>query len=385
MKNLSAYLLSIILIISMSASSLNPDEDKEVKKTPKFIVSEVADDEIIKEFNVKFGQSFSIELQTGGSIKITGWDKEVVRVSLKFDEYTPENYTLDFQETSEGVNVIVDFKEDDCDDCGVDAEIMVPNKFNIFFETMGGSVEMKNCDGHLEGSTMGGALELAQLKGIVDLSTMGGSISLKDSEVDGKVETMGGRIDIENLSGNVDVKTMGGSISQKNVKSKSSDDSEGVTISTMGGSIDVDEALNGANIETMGGAITVNKVNKFLIVSTMGGPIEVKELDGWIEASTMGGPIEVNMVGDPNQGDRHVDLSTMGGNVTLIVPAGLSMTFDIELEFDKKHEGDYDIYSDFAIDKETSGKKIYGKGKIGDGKNLIKIRNTGGDIYIKKN
>ncbi|MBN2572294.1 MAG: hypothetical protein JXA68_09210, partial [Ignavibacteriales bacterium] len=367
MKNLLTFLLSVLVIISISASCLNSDEDKEVKKTPKLNLSNVADEEITKEFNVKFGQDFSVTLETGGSIKITGWDKEIVKVTLKFDENNADEYNIDFQEGSNGVSVMVDYMEDDCEDCAVDAEIMVPNKFNVNFETMGGSVSLDNCDGNLEGTTMGGSLDLYKLKGNVDLSTMGGSISLKNSEVDGSVETMGGSVVLENLSGNVDVKTMGGSITQKNVKSKSSEESEGVTISTMGGSIDVDEALNGTNVETMGGSITVNKVYKFLIASTMGGPIEVKELDGWIEASTMGGPIEVNMVGDPNQGDKHVDLSTMGGDVTLIVPAGLSMTFDIELEFDKKHEGDYDIYSDFLLNKETQGKKIYGKGTVGDG------------------
>ena len=63
---------------------------------------------------------------------------------------------------------------------------MVPKKFDLKFETMGGGVTLNNLDGEMKGTTMGGALNLTNLKGNVSFKTMGGPISLTDSDVDGK-------------------------------------------------------------------------------------------------------------------------------------------------------------------------------------------------------
>ena len=38
---------------------------------------------------------------------------------------------------------------------------MVPSKFNISLETMGGPVSIKNVNGEISGQTMGGGLELS--------------------------------------------------------------------------------------------------------------------------------------------------------------------------------------------------------------------------------
>ena len=126
----------------------------------------------------------------------------------------------------------------------------------------------------------------------------------------------------------------------------------------------------------------------------MGCSIDIENTDGAIDAETMGGNINAEMVGDPSQGDRNVTLSSKGGDITLIVPEGLSMDIDITLAVTKNREGDYKIYSDFPIKQETSPewshkhgsarKFIYGKGKTGDGKNKIKIETINGDVYLKK-
>jgi len=108
----------------------------------------------------------------------------------------------------------------------------------------------------------------------------------------------------------------------------------------------------------------------------------------------MGGDVEVNMVGDPEQYDRDVVLSSMGGDIILTVPAGLSMDFDIKLTITKRSSRDYKIISDFPIkieksdDKETwdtgARRYIYGTGNVAGGKNKIRIDTVNGDIIIKK-
>jgi len=126
----------------------------------------------------------------------------------------------------------------------------------------------------------------------------------------------------------------------------------------------------------------------------MGGEIKIDEIDGGVKATTMGGDVEVNMVGDPNEYDRDVVLSSMGGDIILTVPAGLSMDFDIKLTITHRASDEYKIISDFPMDVEKSGDKdysdrsarryIYGTGKVAGGKNKIRIDTVNGDIIIKK-
>jgi len=104
----------------------------------------------------------------------------------------------------------------------------------------------------------------------------------------------------------------------------------------------------------------------------------------------MGGDVEVKMVGDPKDGDRDVKLTSMGGDITLVVPNGLSMDIDIEIAYTKNSRKDFDdckIVSDFKIDEKrttewerkkgnSERKYVYGKGSVDGGKNKITIRNN---------
>jgi len=108
----------------------------------------------------------------------------------------------------------------------------------------------------------------------------------------------------------------------------------------------------------------------------------------------MGGDVTAKMVGDPKKGDRGVDLSSMGGDIELTVPDGLSMEFDIDLQYTKGKQGHYKIESAFPVKVEESteweghfGSKhrhICGTGSVGGGEHLIKIRTINGNITIKR-
>jgi hypothetical protein len=104
--------------------------------------------------------------------------------------------------------------------------------------------------------------------------------------------------------------------------------------------------------------------------------------------------VDVTMVGNPDEFDRDVVLSSMGGDIFLTVPAELSMDFDIKLTLTRRTTHDYKIISDFPIEIEKSGdwdsanfsdrRYIYGTGKVAGGKNKIRIDTVNGDIIIKK-
>lgn len=348
-----------------------------------------------KEFNVKPGGTLSFDLRTGGSISIEGWNKDVVSADVIVKGRDSEEIVVEFEQNGNNVEINSYYDGDD-DSYNSNAKLVVkvPNNYNVELNTMGGDVKIYNVNGKMSGRTMGGELDLKNLKGKLDLTTMGGEVTVKDCEVNGKVHTMGGDVLVENVTGDLNAKTMGGKVKQVNVKSSSGSTGSEVNISTMGGPIEVDRALNGAKVKTMGGEITVNYAEKFVDAETMGGDIEIKSVDGAIRAKTMGGDIEAKMIGDPSKGDRSVSLNSMGGDITLTVPAGLSMDIEIEIAFTKNYEGDVKIESDFKLNEEISKewikskgsarKYLKGKASIGDGKHKIRINTINGNVYLKK-
>jgi DUF4097 and DUF4098 domain-containing protein YvlB len=352
---------------------------------------------IEKEIAVEPGQKLNVDLKSGGSITIKGWDKNKVSIVARFKNGGSEDWDVDIKKTSDGISVETRYSGSrHGNHGGSDVEIQVPQKFDVKLRTMGGGVKIAGVEGDFTGKTMGGGLELSHLKGFINLKTMGGGITLSDSDIDGKVKTMGGRVLLENVMGDVSGSSMGGNVIYKNVKSRSGKSTgKIVNISTMGGDINVSEANHGAKVHTMGGNIHIKSAKEFISAKTMGGKINVDAIDGWIKATTMGGDVSVTMTGDPAKGKRDVTLTSMGGDITLNVPAGLSMDIDITLAYTRRSRQDYKIVSDFDIDRERTDewddskgsdrKYIYGKGKIKGGTHKITIKTVNGNIYLKKN
>jgi hypothetical protein len=354
----------------------------------------LAQNKIKKEMETEPGKTLDIELTTGGDIEVTGWDKNLVSIvaDISGDE---EDYYVDVDKISSGLKVEITYEGRNNRSGGVLVEIQVPKKYNLELETMGGDITLNEIEGNFSGKTMGGEIELYHLKGEVDLTTMGGEIKVEDCELDGQVKTMGGEVSLRDVVGDLDASTMGGQVSYRNVKKRDDrKDAKEVKISTMGGEIEVDDAPGGTNVSTMGGEIRIRSAKKYVTAKTMGGEITIDKIDGGVKATTMGGDVRVNMVGDPDQYDRDVVLSSMGGDIILTVPAGLSMEFDIKLTITHRASDDYKIISDFPIDIDKTGewedtdrsarRIIYGKGKIAGGKNKIRLDTVNGDIIIKK-
>jgi len=357
-----------------------------------------------KEFNVAKGKCLDLNLKNGGSINITGWEKEKAAVTVLFKKTTPDQWDIRFTETSEGIVIEAAFKGGERNNMSTpDFEIRTPSQFDLKLKTMGGDIDIKNVAGEISGRTMGGALELVNLKGTIDLKTMGGDITLKDSDIDGKLKTMGGRVLFENVTGDVSGSSMGGNVIYNNVKPRESRDraneaagksGKGIKVSTMGGDINVSDAPDGADVHTMGGNIHIKSAGNFVKAKTMGGNIAVDSIDGGIKATTMGGNVTVTMTGDPQKGDREVKLDSMAGDITLTVPEGLSMDVDIQLVYTKDAKKNYDIVGDFQLkvekpdtwdeSKGSPRKTIYGKAQIAGGKHKIKISTINGNIYLKK-
>jgi DUF4097 and DUF4098 domain-containing protein YvlB len=351
---------------------------------------------IHKSFTVEKGQKLSINLKTGGSISITGWDKDEVNVDASIGGDDWEDVIVELEKTDSGVEIYSKYKDrHDNENSRTHFEISVPAKFDIDVNTMGGKINLDGVDGNITGKTMGGGLILSHLKGYIDLSTMGGNITLTGSDVDGKVHTMGGSVDFENVTGGVKGSSMGGKVTMKNVTRRTGESSgDEVDISSMGGAIDVDDAPNGANVSTMGGSININSVKKFVKAKTMGGNIRIDEADASVKATTMGGQINVKEICKPDDSGRDIYLESYGGTITLLVPADFSMDVDITLAYTKERDRDYQIINDFNVDqtrtndwehrKGSPRKYIFGKANLNGGKNKVTIKTINGDVRLEK-
>jgi len=348
-----------------------------------------------KEFKISSGKKLSINIQTGGSIEVTGWNKNSVKVLVEYRGSKFDEEGVDFYQSSSGLDIDVSYGGHS--GRGLDFFINVPEKFDIDVQTMGGNIKIVKVEGRFSGQTMGGDLSLSEVKGKVEMTTMGGDIALTQSDLDGNLSTMGGGVLFEDVVGDVNGSSMGGNVIYRNVKMRNGEwraREKEVSISTMGGEINVDDAPMGAAVKTMGGNIEINRAKLYVRATTMGGNIDIGEIDGWIKASTMGGDVSAVMVGDPDKGERNVEISSMGGDIELTLPAGISADFDIRLTYTKNSSQSYKISSDFDLKVEESKeweyskgsprKVIRGGGSVKGGKNRIKIETINGNITIRK-
>jgi len=349
-----------------------------------------------KEFKVSEGEKLYVNMKSSGDIYLKGWDKKIVSIHFLAEGANSDEIKTEVKKTDFGVSLETFYKFNGREyKSNNRLTVYVPEKFDLEIKTMGGEVDISNVEGEITGRTMGGELNFENLRGKINFTTMGGGIILKNSNIDGKIKTMGGRVLFEDIIGDVEGSSMGGNVIYKNVTSRSGKSTgKIVTISTMGGSINVDEAPSGAKVKTMGGNINIKSASEFVDAKTMGGDINIELVDGWVKATTMGGNIKVKIENASNKGKKDVELVSMSGDISLTVPEGFSMNFDIELAYTKNSQKDFKIISDFEIEKQrtkdwdydngSARKYVYGKGKVKGGKIMIKIETVNGNIYIKK-
>ena len=350
-----------------------------------------------RQFNVGAGKRLEVDLKTGGSLDINGWSGDTVAVTAHVGGRDAAETDLSFNETPAGLAIISRYTGPRRRNYSSDVrlEIKVPARFDLMLDTMGGDIRIAGVEGDIRGKTMGGKLDLNGLKGTLHLTTMGGGITLKQSNVNGKVSTMGGEVLLEDVTGDVKGTSMGGKVTYKNVTNPLGQTTgEEVKITSMGGEISVDDAPAGADVTTMGGDIEIRSAAKYVKAKTMGGDIRLDSVDGGVRATTMGGDVNVKMVGNPEEGQRDVTITSMGGDIVLTVPAGLSMDIYIEVSRTRNSSKTPEIVSDFPLqqresadwitDHGTPRKVTYGTGQIGGGRHKITIKTINGDVHLKR-
>ncbi len=380
---------------------------------------------ITREYSVQPGGNL-ILISSNGDITVSSWNQNNVQIVLnvRMDVYTQdearaivEKLTRGFSQTGSTITV----SSEDMRHSGEnDYIIKVPSRFNLDLKTAGGDVSIEDVQGNVKAMTSGGDLALAKLSGDIDVQTSGGDLDFETISgtleastsggdvtaigiaAQGSINTSGGDITLEKISGKMKVNTSGGDISLQSIK-------EDVMANTSGGDITLTE-FDGkeASLNTMGGDLVFERCSGRIQGNTTGGDISGTDLDGAVHVKTMGGEIELKGLRAPataatTGGDIHVeltlkdlkaphalDLVTMGGDVTVTLPAGLPASIEavIHLQRGERFGTRHDIYSDFPLSKqmpdETKGRILRSIGDINGGGDRVHLETTGGDIYIKK-
>lgn len=155
----------------------------------------------------------SLDLKSGGSVKITGGSDKVVRVRVTEGGRECKDCNVQLEQTSQGLQV----RSDRAAGAQLRFEIEVPNHFDVDLTSAGGEVQIEGVDGAIKGQTESGALMLRRLSGEVDLQTKRGDVTLKESYVSGRVASGNGKVLLEDVSGSVQGTAQGGKVIERRV------------------------------------------------------------------------------------------------------------------------------------------------------------------------
>lgn len=181
----------------------------------------------------------------------------------------------------------------------------------ITVETAGGDILLKTMNGNLDITTLGGDIELTDVKGQkARLKTMGGDVQVDECEADLYAETKGGEIKFRNITGNVEGKTSGGNVYGRNIDGPA-------RLSTLNGDVEIVRITGAVDAETKNGSILISKY------------FSPKFEKHKIFASTQNGSINLDL---PANADVAFDLTARG------YENNISSEFDIDIQkTDSRH------------------------------------------------
>jgi hypothetical protein len=167
----------------------------------------------------------------------------------------------------------------------------------------------------------------------------------------------------------------------------------GVRINTPGGRIDLDEALEGARLYTGGGGISVGRARGVIDAQTGSGKIEIGPVDGSVRAVTGAGAVVIRLAHAPSLPEQIVDVTSGSGRVLVELPPNFGGRFEIETAYTESHRP-VQIASDFPLQYEpvtgwesnrgTPRRYVRARGTAGDGRGLVRIRTTNGNVTIRR-
>jgi DUF4097 and DUF4098 domain-containing protein YvlB len=249
-----------------------------------------------------------------GDVTITAWDKNEAEIKISGNSTAEKMLTFDVSSVSTGIKI--------------------DGQKNKDFKEENASLNIKY------------DIKVPQSYNI-DVFTGGGGVSVTGVNGSIKANTSRGNLTIESCTGNINM-------------------------STAGGNVTIDKFTGPVDVSTAGGNIKATDFSGNFKASTMGGNINLSGGNGTVNAHTAGGSITLDYSGK-NEG---IELSTMGGNIKLMLPADINADADLSTMVGK-------ITTDFAS-TEDSKISSFLKTTFNTGGNKLKCTTQAGNITIIK-
>lgn len=383
---------------------------------------------ITKEYQVKPGGELIMD-KVRGDVRVETWDKNIVAIRevRQMDVYTEAEAKAILKEAEQeykqdGNTILVRAAFFRRSNVNSTFDIRLPIEFNIQINTAGGDIAVAGLKGNEILNTSGGDIELLRVDGRVEAKTSGGDVTIRENKKEVMVKTSGGDIVIKDVQGAVEARTSGGDIMIENNQAQVTARTSGgsiellnigaaveahtsggdievtgskgkLSLSTSGGDIEVRDASDVVSASTSGGDIKAATVLGGISARTSGGDLILSHITGFIEGQTSGGDIEAQMRITDFSKDHHVNLQSVGGDITLYLPEKLPATITAILFVERGAWQTYDIYSDFPLtksqkseekDRRRRREEIRSEGAINGGGDAIRLETTNGNINIKK-
>jgi DUF4097 and DUF4098 domain-containing protein YvlB len=389
------------------------------------------------------GGTLTLDLKTGGSVVVRGWDAPQVRVRASLGGRDWRETRVSLQPTDSGARLESIYTARSSSQSSRHAfEIDIPRTYNMRISSAGGSVSITGVDGTFIGQTGGGEINIQKASGEVDIRTGGGAVHVSDSRLEGSVSTGGGVVNIEGVTGNlagysgsgpvtyirsgggttirtgdgvsVGVGKGGSSVSVSTASGGGVGIGRGVTTTTStytydsrgkgssfrtggilmnsaGGAISLPAAPDGARVTTGGGAIRIGPSGGEVYAATGGGPIDIGPATGSVEARTGAGDVAIELKG---AGSHFVDATSGKGNVVLILPADLNAMLELETAYTENFGRKTRIESDWALRttetdswdsrEGTPRRYVRARQTMGRGGEVIRVQTVNGNIVLKR-
>jgi beta-lactamase regulating signal transducer with metallopeptidase domain len=406
-----------VRIEGVASSEERSDGDRFPPRASLLAVGEQKGDSVFeRSIAASNGETLELDLESGGSINVSGWDRPTVQVKviLAGPDWRDSRVSL----TRSGRSVRLHERPEtrrNSSSTSHHYEIKVPRKFDLSFNTAGGDVTIADLEGVFVGSTGGGGYAIERAGGRAELTTGGGDIRVSDSDLSGSISTGGGTVMLSRVRGGLKGSSGSGPVIRTDVgagitgdlselrihkdgihvggSGKSGARSGVLHIDKAGGSIVLDRVPDGAVLQTGGGEIRVGRSAGVIKATTGGGNIEIGPVTGSVSAVTGAGAVRISIseVGDD---DRLIDVSSGNGEVVLELPANLSARFELETAYTRNFGRRTEIETAWDLERSetsewdsqggTPRKYVRATGSVGRRGPLIRVRTVNGNITVMR-
>lgn len=273
--------------------------------------------------------------------------------------------------------------------------VRVPMKVkSVALDTSGGDVTVHGVGGRVSIVSGGGSLYIDDVDGEVIGATGGQDIDIGTINSGARLRTGGGKITVRKVKGNLDAFTGGGPIflgsGMRNASLESGAGDIHVTfcggelkVESGGGNLVLGDVAGPANIHTNGGNLQLRSAKGFVRAHTTAGNIELGGIPA-VDASTEAGSIVVkfNRSSGPN---RDSLLKTDVGDITIFLPANISVTVRASVAFGKGHTINSDLPGiDISSEGNDWNSSLLAQGKLNGGGAVLDVHTNDGNINFKR-